>query len=119
MAKFLANENVPLQAVEAVRLAGYDLSWVGESMAGASDEMVLTNAVTQGRVLLTFDKDFGELAFRLGRNSSCGVILLRPKLRSPEYISRFMVDLLAQPIGWQNHFSVAEEGQVRVVPLPA
>lgn len=118
MAKFLANENVPLLVVEALRAAGHDLAWVSELMPGADDRTVLGRSLADRRVLLTFDKDFGELAFRFGKKSSCDVILLRPRLKLPDYLVRFVVNVLAQSIEWQDHFSVAQEGQVRVVPLP-
>jgi predicted nuclease of predicted toxin-antitoxin system len=83
MAKFLANENVPAEVVEAARQAGYDLAWVTESSAGADDDSVLSWAFTEGRVLVTFDKDFGKMAFSQGKDSTCGVILLRPRLSEP------------------------------------
>ncbi len=41
MAKFLANENVPGEVVEAARQAGYDLAWIAESSPGADDDAVL------------------------------------------------------------------------------
>ena len=69
-------------------------------------------------MLITFDKDFGELVFRHGRSGSPGVILLRPRLRSPEVVSAFIVTVLSQPIDWPGHFTVAREGSLRVVPLP-
>lgn len=69
-------------------------------------------------MLITFDKDFGELAFRRGRNVSCGVILLRPRLRSPDFLARFLVAVLTQQIDWEDHFAVAQESNIRVVPLP-
>jgi predicted nuclease of predicted toxin-antitoxin system len=118
MAKFLANENVPIEAVEAARNAGHDLAWVRELHAGADDDTILTLSLSQGRVLVTFDKDFGEMAFRQGKKATSGVVLLRPRLRSPDYLGRFVVAVLAQPIGWEGHFSVAQEGKIRVVPLP-
>jgi hypothetical protein len=117
VAKFLANENVPLEAIEAARHAGIDLAWIHELAAGAIDDAVLAMSVAELRVLVTFDKDFGELAFRKGRNTSCGVILLWPKLRSPSYLGEFVVAVLGEQIGWEGHFSVAKEGRIRVVPL--
>ena len=69
-------------------------------------------------MLVTFDKDFGEMAFRQGQRATSGVILLRPRLRSPDYLARFPVALLGQAIVWEGHFCVAQEGKVRVVPLP-
>ena len=118
MAKFLANENVPGAAVEAARQAGVDISWVREISPGISDDAVLALSQAEGRVLLTFDKDFGELAFDRGKTATAGVILLRPRLRSPEHISQFTVALLSQAIDWEGNFSVAQEGRLRVVPLP-
>jgi predicted nuclease of predicted toxin-antitoxin system len=75
MATFLANENVPGEVVQAARQAGHDLAWITELSAGADDETVLASALAEGRVLLTFDKDFGEMAFQQGKDASCGVIL--------------------------------------------
>ncbi len=117
MATFLANENVPADAVEAARRAGHDLAWVREVMPGADDDTVLAYALSEGRVLVTFDKDFGEMAFRQGKRATHGAIPLRPRLRSPEYLSRFMVTVLAQTIDWEGHFCVAQEGRLRAVPL--
>lgn len=62
--KFLADENFPRPAVEALRNAGFDVAWISEGQSGAADEQVLARAAAEGRTLLTFDKDFGELAFR-------------------------------------------------------
>src|SRR4051812_48839992 len=117
MAKFLANENMPGAAIEAARLAGLDITWVREISPGISDEEVLALSQAEGRVLLTFDKDFGELAFERGKTATLGVILLRPQLRSPEHVAQFTVTLLEQPIDWTNNFAVAQEGRLRIVPL--
>jgi predicted nuclease of predicted toxin-antitoxin system len=118
MAKFLANENVPDNAVEAARRAGVDITWVRDISPGISDEAVLTLSQAEGRILRTFDKDFGEMAFEQGKTATPGVILLRPRLRSPEYVAQFTVALLSQSIDWTGNFSVAQEGRLRVVPLP-
>jgi predicted nuclease of predicted toxin-antitoxin system len=118
MPKFLANENVPGQVVAAVRQAGHDLAWIVELSPGAADDAVLATALAESRVLVTFDKDFGEMAFRQGKPATCGVILFRPRLRSPTHVTRFVVDVLAQAVAWEGSFSVAEEGKLRVVRLP-
>jgi predicted nuclease of predicted toxin-antitoxin system len=118
MAGFLANENAPREAVFAARAAGFDVAWMVELQPGAADGVVLDIARRDDRVLIMFDKDFGELVFRHGRDGSRGVILLRPRLRSPEVVTAFIVMVLSQPIDWTGHFSVAREGSLRVVPLP-
>lgn len=118
MAKFLANENVPGEVVEAARRVGHDIAWIVESAVGADDDAVMAASVSEHRVLVTFDKDFGELAFRQGKDASCGVILLRPRLHDPDHVTRFTLAILAKQIDWDGQFSVAQEGKLRVVPLP-
>ena len=118
MAKLLADENVALDVVAALRADGHDVSSIKEVGPGSTDDVVLVRALAEDRVLLTFDKDFGELAFRLGQTATPGVILLRPRLRSPDYLVRFARAVLAQGHTWQGHFTVAEEGRLRIVPLP-
>ncbi len=85
---------------------------------GSPDDQVLALAFAEGRIVLTFDKDFGELAFRLGQRATPGVILLRPRLQSPDHLVRFTRAVLAQAHSWEGHFAVAEEGRLRLVPLP-
>jgi predicted nuclease of predicted toxin-antitoxin system len=118
MATFLANENVPKAAAEAARLAGQDVSWIAESSPGQIDDVVLAQSLAEGRVLITFDRDFGKLAFRLGRQATSGIILLRPRLRSPEYLAGLLCAVLSTSTNWKGHFSVVTEGRLRVVPLP-
>jgi hypothetical protein len=115
---FLANENVPADAVMAARDAGFDVAWVHEMSPGADDEVILATARLESRVLLTFDKDFGHLAFHKGKDATCGVILCRPRLRSPTYLAEFLVTILGESIEWTGHFAVAREGRIRVVHLP-
>ena len=57
------------------------------------------------------------MVFRRGQKAACGVILLRPRLQSPDYLCRFTVEVLGQGLDWRGHFSVAHEGRLRMVPL--
>jgi hypothetical protein len=110
MAAFLANENVPALAVASARGAGFDVLWMSETAPGTNDPDVLQQSVAQRRVLITFDRDFGLLAFRLGASAS--------RLSSPDYVARFIVAVLSEPIAWEGNFCVAQEGRIRVTPLP-
>lgn len=73
--KFLEDENLDSQIVERLRLDGHIVWYVIEMEPGISDDDVLNLANSEGAILLTFDKDFGELVFRLGRIAA-GVILI-------------------------------------------
>lgn len=114
----LANENFPRSAVEALRAAGYDVVWVRTDMSGAADVEVLARAEADGRVLLSFDKDFGELAFRSGLPATCGVVLFRFAPLSPEFVAERVVTTLAGATHWAGHFAVVEETRIRIRPLP-
>ncbi len=73
---FLADENVEVEIVEALRGIGHEVIYAGESLPGSEDSVLLDGALRHGRLLITDDKDFGELVFRQ-RRSSAGVVLLR------------------------------------------
>ena len=75
--KFLANENVAGDAVIALRKKGHDVAWIRTDAPGSKDEAVLARAMAEQRILLTFDKDFGELAFRSHLVATCGIVLFR------------------------------------------
>ncbi len=74
--RLLADEGVHQGLVAALREAGYSVTYVAEAMPAASDEHVLNKATDIGAVLITTDKDFGELVFRQ-KLTHCGVVLLR------------------------------------------
>ena len=65
--KFLADECCDASLVSALRIDGHDVSYVLEVSPGATDDEVLDWALSEHRVLLTEDKDFGELVHRLQR----------------------------------------------------
>ena len=69
--KFLADECCETSVVDALRTDGHDVLYAMESMRGATDEDLLTRAFAEERILLTEDKDFGELVYRLGGLSCC------------------------------------------------
>ncbi len=79
--KLLANENVPASAIHALRDAGHDVLWARTDLPGATDPHVLERAVRESRLLVTFDKDFGELVYRQGLAAAGGVILFRLNVR--------------------------------------
>lgn len=116
--RFLANENFPLDAVEALRHLGHDVDW-GRTMApGNSDRQVLARAVAEGRVLLTFDKDFAELAFRARLPAACGIVLFRILVKSSTQAAAAITRSLALRDDWPGHFAVVEPHRVRIRALP-
>jgi uncharacterized protein (DUF433 family)/predicted nuclease of predicted toxin-antitoxin system len=74
--KLVADEGVDKPIVDALRNSGFDVIYVAELAAGMVDAAVLSAASQTGSLLITFDKDFGELVYRQ-RLGSAGVVLIR------------------------------------------
>ncbi len=114
--RFLANENFPGAAVAALEAAGHDVIWVRIAAPGMTDPDVLVWAAREERILLTFDKDFGELARASALPSTCGVVLLRTPMPEPADVGR-LADLITARDDWAGHFSIIEPGRVRMRSL--
>ena len=104
--------------MEALQSRGHDVTWVRTDSPGSTDLQVVNRAAAEGRLLITFDKDFGELAFHSGLFSPAGIVLFRIASPSPERVAQVAVAVLEARSDWAGHFSVIEEGRVRMTPLP-
>ena len=82
------------------------------------DEDILVWAVREGRVLVTFDQDFGELAWRAGLPASCGIVLFRIAMPGATDVGAVIAARLNERTDWAGHFSVVQPGRVRMRPLP-
>ena len=80
--KFLADECVDRQIVDRLRHGGYIVLYVAEMAPGISDHDVLNLANQEEAILLTADKDFGELVFRQDKVAP-GIVLVRLAGLSP------------------------------------
>ena len=77
MSRLLLDENFPASAVGALVAAGHDVVCLRDVDPGIPDHGVLALAREQGRVLLTFDSDFGELVFRRGEAPPLALLYFR------------------------------------------
>jgi predicted nuclease of predicted toxin-antitoxin system len=74
--KFLADENMDVAIVDRLRQEGHQVWYVVEMEPGIADNEVPALANLEGAILITADRDFGELVFRL-RYITTGIILIR------------------------------------------
>ena len=111
--RLLADENIPVASVDLLRKRGHDVLSISEMMPSASDEDVLLLAKRERSILLTFDKDFGELALSPRPRPFCGIILFRIPLLSAEFIAQMIADVLDARCDWPGHFAVVELGRIR------
>jgi len=75
MLKILADECIHNDLIEALKEEGFDVSNVREIEQGADDEKVFEFAVKEKRILLTFDREFGNI-FRFDIKNSFGVVII-------------------------------------------
>ncbi len=115
--RFLADENFPFPAVAALRDRGHDVSSIADDHAGSSDELVAEICDRDARILLTFDKDFGDLVFRRGLKSGSSVVLLRI-VPEPNVVADLIHSLIETGILTTGVFCVVARDRVRVRPLP-
>ena len=112
--RFLADENFPGAAVGALRAVGHDVVWVRTEAPGVSDLEVLAWAAREERILLTFDKDFGELARSSALPPACGVVLLRMPMPRAAEVGQRLAKMIESRDDSAGHFSVIEPGRVRM-----
>jgi predicted nuclease of predicted toxin-antitoxin system len=110
----MADEGVDRQIVTHLRQEGHEVLYVAELDPGIDDTLVLEQAGRAGTLLLTADKDFGELVFRRGQAQG-GVVLLRlsglPAERKAQIVGTFLVSHGDEMV---EAFSVISPGHLRV-----
>jgi predicted nuclease of predicted toxin-antitoxin system len=110
----LADEGLERAVVERLRQDGHSVRWVAELAPSVPDEEVLRLATADAAVLVTEDKDFGELVYRR-RLGHAGVVLVRleglPNSTKAEMVSEAIRAYGAEMAG---AFSVVSPDSVRV-----
>ncbi len=115
--RFLADENFPRAAVEAWVEQGHNVVWIRTESPGIADTDVLRRAQSEARILLTFDKDFGELAFRVKLPATSGIILFRITASSSVVMAQKVVSAITLRNDWAGQFSVVEDDKIRMRPI--
>jgi len=115
--RLLANENIPRQAVEALRRDGHDVIWIVETARGADDTRIATQARQERRIVLTFDREFAELMLRQRLPRPAGIVLCRVATDSPTAVAHALQTALRQPLPWEHHFAIIGLTDTRLVPL--
>ena len=64
--RLLANENFPAPSIQLLRERGYDVAAVAERGGSMADSEIMALAKADARLIVTFDRDYGELIFGRG-----------------------------------------------------
>jgi predicted nuclease of predicted toxin-antitoxin system len=112
--RFLADESCDFSVVRALRGAGHDVLAIAELASGSDDAIVMDMAYHEKRVLLTEDKDFGQLVYAHSQQSS-GVIFIRYPANARKTlrnaVAALVSELASDLIG---SFVVISPGRVRI-----
>jgi predicted nuclease of predicted toxin-antitoxin system len=115
--KFLADANIESKVVQFLRNSGYDVKWVLEDNPFLSDEDILEISYKEKRILITNDKDFGELVYKDYRNTF-SIILLRVEQNDV----MVKIKIVENPITKhkdkiENKFIVANKNKIRFINI--
>ncbi|MGV3541404.1 MAG: DUF5615 family PIN-like protein [Rufibacter sp.] len=112
--RFLANENFPLPSIKLLRANEIEVKSIAEVASGIPDTKVIEIAQQEELIILTFDKDYGEIIFRHSIQTPPAVVFFRFKGTSPSYAGTLLLELIHDAsIRLQKTFTVIEENNIR------
>ena len=115
--RILADEYFPWEIVEELRAVGHDVRWARRDCIGWKDTALLDLAESESRILITFDKDFQQLALqrRIPLERS-GVVLFRVHPATPQNLGPLVHTFLELPASWSGHISLITPSGIQTVP---
>jgi predicted nuclease of predicted toxin-antitoxin system len=116
--RFMVDVGVGKKVEQWLLDAGYDVASIREIDPRASDSEILKRAFEDFRIVLTMDKDFGELVYRLG-NAHAGVLILRLEdSNSDEKVNAVRNIILQRGDKLKGSFCVYQDNTLRISRLP-
>ena len=111
---FLANENFPLLSVRLLREAGHRVVSIIQEAPGSKDEDILKRAYTERLIILTFDRDYGELIYRRKDLTPAGVVYFRFGPATPSEPAEILINIMDRAdLSVIDKFTIVERGRVR------
>ena len=111
---FLANENFPLSSIRLLRDSGHLVVSILQEAPGSKDEAILKRAYNERLILLTFDRDYGELIYRHQDLTPAGVVYFRFGPATPSEPAEILIDILGKTdLSVLGKFTIVERGRVR------
>lgn len=111
---FLANENFPIFSIGLLRKAGHNIASVIQDTPGAKDHEVLKRAYEEKRIILTFDRDYGELIYHHKSLIPAGVVYFRFAPSNHGEPAEMLLNVLKKGVvKILGKFTVIERGRIR------
>jgi predicted nuclease of predicted toxin-antitoxin system len=115
--RILADENVHAGVVAGLRERGHIVESLAETAPGTADDAILARADIGSWVLLTYDRDFGDLIFNRGMPCPAGIVYSRLERPKPEVLLK-RLDVLIEAGVVPGQFIVIDSDDERSRPLP-
>jgi predicted nuclease of predicted toxin-antitoxin system len=111
---FLANENFPLLSARRLREAGHRVVSIIQEAPGSKDEDILKMAHTESLIILTFDRDYGEMIYRHQALPPAGVVYFRFAPATPSEPAEILINVMDRAdLSIIGKFTIVERGRVR------
>jgi predicted nuclease of predicted toxin-antitoxin system len=113
--RFIVDECTGSSVADFLKQKGHEVISVFDDLRGATDDFILQKCFSENYILITSDKDFGEMVFRLNQNHN-GIILIRcspNNFRTRIEVLAKLLDNYSQEI--ENNFVVVTNTKVRIV----
>lgn len=109
----IADENIPVLIIEKLRLANIETFSVFDNLRGISDKEIIEFAQNPPKIILTEDKDFGDLVFAYNQKK-VSVILLRYHYLELEKIESILINFLRNHHVEEHSFIVITTKNIRI-----
>ena len=111
---FLANENFPLLSARLLREAGHRVVSIIQEAPGGKDEDILKRAHTERLIILTFDRDYGELIYRHQALPPAGVVYFRFAPATPSEPAEILLNAMDKAgLSVIGKFTIVERIRIR------
>ncbi len=116
--RLLADEHIARSTVEMLRRRGFEVKWLAEEdLQGIEDQLIYQMAVDEGRIVLTFDSDFSQMAYANPVYPQ-GIIMLKFRPRNVQECNQRLGQILDTIGSLINKLVVIHRTRVRIRPLP-
>jgi predicted nuclease of predicted toxin-antitoxin system len=116
--RLLADENTHIAVVYRLKEAGFDVEWIGHSMPGISDRDILARPDIGLLILITKDRDFGDLIFNRRLPCPRSVLYTRLPHRAADLTASRLIALLEAGVPAGQMITLTKNGD-RAKPFPA
>ncbi len=114
--KFLVDECISRSVVNFLKTK-FDTKYVQDISSSISDDEVLELALAENRIIVTRDKDFGDIVFR-DKKQHLGIILLRLEIKHPQNQARVVAKIIDEYLDQIScNFIVATDASIKVIKL--